>query len=166
MKLLLSLTVCLFTLSVSQAQTSSTTSANQKPFNVSIRTMDNQKITGKLYDFDDNQVMLVTSSNESHAISAADIRTISFRQKNAVLKGALIGFTAGALTGIGCQRLLNLHYNDAPGKNNVKAGLIFGSGLALTGGLTAAAFKTTFLIRGKKARYYKLHSKLTKRLGR
>lgn len=166
MKILFSLTVSLFTLFVSQAQTSPTTATgnDQKSFTASIRTMDNRKLTGKLYAFDDNQVMLTTSSNESYAISAANIRAISFKEKNAVLKGSLIGFVAGALPAIGCQRLLNLHYGDRPGSNNVKAGLIFGSSAALVGGLSAALFKTTFIIRGKKAKYYKLHSKLMKRL--
>jgi small nuclear ribonucleoprotein (snRNP)-like protein len=126
--------------------------------------MDNKKIKGKLYAFDDNQLMLTTSSNESYAISAANIRTISFKEKNAVLKGSLIGFTVGALSGIGCQRLVNLHYSDPPGKNNVKAGLLFGSAVGLAGGLSAAVFKKTFMIRGKKARYYKLHPNLIKRL--
>lgn len=104
MKKLSFLTTCLFIVISSQAQSDPVSLKKNKFFIASIKTMNNEVLKGKLYNINDNEVVLAKSLNDHEAIAAENIRSISFKSKNSVLKGALIG--AGMAAPVGYWELV------------------------------------------------------------
>jgi len=185
MKKLSFLIVCLFTLVVSQAQSDSTVEKKQKTFNVSIKTLNNKMIKGKLYAINDSQLVLVKSFNNHQYIPAENIRSFSVQRKNSILKGALIGFGIGAVTGIvaglasGDDPVYNEPVYDpfsaiAVSINNafamtaeekaIAGGLGLGASGAIIGTIVGAVAKKKFIIGGKKEKFRDLQSEIMMKL--
>jgi hypothetical protein len=190
MKKLSFLTVCLFTIFVSQAQSDSTASGEkQKSFIASIRTLDDKIIKGKLYAINDSQVVLVKSFNHQYPVPAENIGSFTLKRKNRVLKGALIGFGAGALTGI----IIGFASGDDPvtpypdpstdifgigtfaagisnafamtaGQKAVATGIGLGFSGAIIGTIVGVLAKKKFIIGGKKEKFRDLQSEVMMKL--
>jgi hypothetical protein len=190
MKKLSFLNTCLFTLFISHAQFDSTISAKkQKSFIASIQTLDNKMIKGRLYAINDSQVVLVKSFNEQYQIPVENIRSFSLKRKNSVLKGALIGFGGGALTGIiigfasgndpvtpypdpstdifgigtfaaGVNNLFAM----TAGQKAAAAGLGLGVSGAIIGTIVGVLAKKKFIIAGKRERFHDLQSQIMMKL--
>ena len=101
MKKLSFLTSSLFTIVALNAQSDSISLAKkQKSYMATVRTMDNRTIKGSFYSVNDSQLVMVKSSNNHRYIPAENIKSFSLQRKNSALRGALIGFGIGAITGI------------------------------------------------------------------
>ncbi|HKO82317.1 MAG TPA: hypothetical protein VJU78_18035, partial [Chitinophagaceae bacterium] len=178
------LIICLFTLFVSQAQPDSTSGKKHKTFNISIKTL-NSKIRGRLYAINDSQLVLVKSFNHHQYVSAEDIRSFSVQRKKNTLKGALIGFGIGAVTGIiagfasGDDPVYNEPVYDpfsaiVVGINNAFAmtagekalwgGIGLGASGAIIGTVVGALAKKKFIIGGKKEKFRDLQSEIMMKL--
>jgi hypothetical protein len=190
MKQLPFLTTSLFAFFISQAQSDSITSVKkQKTFNTSIRTLDHKMINGRLYAINDSQVVLLKSGNKYQYISAENIKSFSLKRKNSVLKGALIGFGAGAITGIiiglasgddpvmeypdpstdpfligSFVTALNNSFAMTAGEKAVGGGLALGASGAIIGTIIGAVAKKKFIIGGKKEKFHDLQAELMQRL--
>jgi len=196
MKKLSLLTLCLFTFFVSQAQSDSTKKEKkQKSFIVSIRTLDDKMIKGRLYAINDSQLVLGNSAksfsntlptNDQQYIPAGNIKSFSLKRKNSILKGALIGTGAGAVTGI----IIGLVSGDDPvytgsvsdpftalavaignafamtaGEKAALAGVALGVGGAIVGTIIGAVAKKKFIIDGNKEKFRDLRSEIRMKLG-
>ncbi|MFI5133852.1 MAG: hypothetical protein ACHQEB_05920, partial [Chitinophagales bacterium] len=89
----------LLILFASQAQSDSTSVKKQKNIIASIKGMDNRMIRGSVLAVNDSQIVL-KSYGGSQYVSSQDIKSLTLKRKNSVLKGTLIGLGVGALTGI------------------------------------------------------------------
>ncbi len=186
MKKLSFFTASLFTLFVSQAQSDSTTTVTkQKSFNAFVRTMDNKLIKGKFYAINDSQVLVEKSTKKLLPIPAENIRSFTLKRKNVVLKSALIGFGAGALTGIivgyasGDDPVIQYAGNDVfsafgaslnnafamtAGQKAAAAGIGLGLSGAIIGTIIGVLAKKKFIIGGKKERFHDLQSEIMMKL--
>jgi len=186
MKQLSFLIASLFAFFISQAQSDSITSVKkQKTFNTSIRTIDHKMINGRLYTINDSQVVLLKSGNNYQYVSAENIKSFSLKRKNSVLRGALIGFGVGAVTGI----VIGLASGDDPvynepvydpfsaivvgisnsfamtaGEKAVGGGLALGASGAIIGTIIGAVAKKKFIISGKKEKFHDLQAEMMQKL--
>ena len=185
MKKLSFLTICLFSLIISKSQTDPATEKKQREFNVSVKTLNNKTIRGRLSSVSDSQLVLVRSTNSHQYIQADNIGSFTMQRKNSALKGALIGFAIGAVTGI----VAGLASGDDPvydepvydpfsaiavGLSNSFAmtaqekaavgGIGLGLGGAVLGGVIGAVAKKKFIIGGKKEKFRDLQSEIMMKL--
>ncbi len=189
MKKLSFLITCLLALAISRAQSDSTSDKKQKSFTVFIRMLNNKMIKGRLYAINDDQLVLLKSVNNQQYIPVENIKSFSLRRKNSILKGALIGFGTGALTGI----IMGLasgddsvdEYPDAStdpwgigtfgtALNNAFAltaeekalvgGIGMGASGAIIGTIIGAVAKKKFIIGGKKEKFRDLRAELMMKL--
>ncbi|MEI9909239.1 MAG: hypothetical protein WDO71_06025 [Bacteroidota bacterium] len=146
-------------------------------------------IKGRLYAINDDQLVLLKSVNNQQYIPVENIKSFSLRRKNSILKGALIGFGTGALTGI----IMGLasgddsvdEYPDAStdpwgigtfgtALNNAFAltaeekalvgGIGMGASGAIIGTIIGAVAKKKFIIGGKKEKFRDLRAELMMKL--
>jgi len=195
MKHLLFLTACLLTFFVLHAQQESANTAKKKKhFVTSIRTMDNRTIKGRIYAVTDSQLVLAKSaSNYSNSLTAMEqmpvpaenIKSFSVKRKNSVLKGALIGFGAGAVAGViigfasGDDHVITEPVYDpfsaiVVGLSNsmamtaqekaVGGGLALGATGAIVGTVIGALAKKKFTIGGKKEKFRDLQAEIMMKL--
>ena len=195
MKQLSFLTACLLAFFILHAQQDSTNSGKKpKIFVTSIRTVDNKIIKGRIYAINDSQVVLAKSVkdfsnplpvNDQQFIPAENIKSFSVKKKNSVLKGALIGFGAGAVAGI----VIGFASGDDPvntepvydpfsaaivafsnsfamtaGEKAVGGGLALGVSGAIVGTIIGALAKKKFIIGGKKEKFRDLQSEIMMKL--
>ena len=160
--------------------------------------MDGKKIKGWLYKTDTGNVYLLPArtkalqplyykvpdvNDASYNVEALQINTIVLKKRNEGLKGAWIGFGAGAVIGaiIGFESgddpvspLSGNPFNDifvslgnsfamTAGQKAVFTGITGGAIGALIGGITGALLKKKFIIGGKKAIYQNSLEELNKR---
>ena len=186
MKQLSFLIICLFTLFSSQAQSDSTTlEKKQKSFVASIKTLDNKTIKGRLYAINDSQVVLLKSFTNQQYIPAENIRSFSLKRKNSVLKGALIGFGVGAITGIviglasgddpvytepvndpfsGIIVAINNSFAMTAGEKALWGGIGLGTSGAIIGTIIGAVAKKKFTIGGKKEKFRDMQAEMMMKL--
>ena len=183
MKKLSLLTVCLVTVFALQAQQDSAISWNKlKKFNVSVRTMDNKTISGRFYAINDSQVLTTSSVRGNHTIPAENIQSFTMKRKNSVLRGALIGFGVGALTGViigfasgddplmetssdwGITSTINNAFAMTAGEKALGAGIALGTTGAIVGMIIGAVVKKKFIIGGKKQKFVDMQSRLMMKL--
>ncbi|MBI1342675.1 MAG: hypothetical protein GC171_07075 [Terrimonas sp.] len=170
------------------------------PSLASIQTLEGKRVNGWFYSVTDDQVSLLkpkkrllhynqqTKIDHSGAmilIPTEQINIIGLKRKNNVMKGALIGFGVGALSGIiggiisgddpvtrntgepfsdlfnGIRKLLT--WKLTAGQKAVAGGLVFGLTGAATGAIIGALVKKKFFIGGKKEAFRQHHSELIKR---
>jgi hypothetical protein len=181
MKKLSFLAACLVTLFASQAQTDpSIQKKKQKAFNVSVRTLENKTIKGRLYAVTDSQVLLTKSLNKQLTIPAENIRSFTIKRKNSALRGGLIGFGIGLVTGViiglvsgndpvmqpsaddlwGISAGINNMFAMTAGEKAIVAGLTLGTGGAIIGGVIGALAKKKFTIGGKRQKFRDLQSEI------
>jgi len=185
MKKLSFLTACVFTLIVSQAQSDVSNPVRQKSLNASVNTLDGRTIKGRLYSVNDSQLVLLKSSWGQYIIPAENIQSFKLRRKNSELKGALIGFGIGTVTGIvagfasGDDALMEPSINDfgiSAAINNMFAmtarekAAVYGTSLGITGAIVGALVgvlaKKKFTIGGKKAKFRDLQAEIMMKLVR
>jgi hypothetical protein len=186
MKKLSFLTTFLFAILVLNAQSDSIFSGKkQKTFTATIRTMDSRMFKGRFYSVNDSQLVLVNSSNNQRYIPAENIKSFSLQRKNSALRGALIGFGIGAITGIvvGFASGNDPVYDEAVydpfsaiavGINNAFAmtagekAAFGGLGLGLTGAVMGTILGTVakkkFIIGGRKEKFRDLQSEIMMKL--
>jgi hypothetical protein len=186
MKQLSFLIASLFAFFISKAQSDSITSVKkQKTFNASIRTLDHKMINGRLYAINDSQVVLLKSGNNHQYISAENIKSFSLKRKNSVLKGALIGFGIGAVTGIvaglasgddpvytepvndpfsGIIVAINNSFAMTAGEKALWGGIGLGTSGAIIGTIIGAVAKMKFIIGGKKEMFRDLQAEMMMKL--
>ena len=172
------------------------TKPEKKPkiFIASIRTMDSRIIKGSVYTVNDSQLVLSKSAknfypplpaNDQQPIPSENIKSFSVKRKNSVLKGALIGFGAGAVTGIiagfasgddpvynepvydpftGILVALNNSLAMTAGEKAVGAGLGLGITGAIVGTVIGALAKKKFTINGKKEKFRDLQAEIMMKL--
>jgi len=189
------LTACLLTFFFLHAQQDST-KPEKKPkiFIASIRTVDSRIIKGSIYTVNDSQLVLSKSAKnfyrplpvtDQQPVPSENIKSFSVKRKNSVLKGALIGFGAGLVTGI----IVGLASGDDPvytgpvydpftgilvalsnslamtaGEKAVGAGLGLGVTGAVVGTVIGALAKKKFIINGKKEKFRDLQAELMTKL--
>ena len=185
MKKLTFLTICLFTLFVSHAQSNPEIGKKQKVYNVSIKTLNNKTIRGKLHAVSDSQLVLLRSVNGQQYIDAENIRSFTMQRKNSPLRGALIGFGIGAVTGIitgfasGDDPVYNepvydpfsaivVSINNAFAMTKEEKAVMGGLGLgvsgAIIGAIVGSVAKKKFIIGGKKEKFRDLQSEMMRKL--
>ena len=183
MKKLSFLIVCLVTIFSSQAQDSTVSFHKLKKYNVRVRTMDNKTFRGRFAALNDSQVLLMRSANGNYAIPAENIQSFTMKRKNSVLKGALIGFGVGALTGVilglasgddplmepspydfGITAAINNAFAMTAGEKAVWNGIGLGASGAIVGMIIGAVAKKKFIIGGKKHKYVDMQSRLMMKL--
>ena len=182
----------------SQIETTTDTTKTKVPSRAIINTMDGKKIKGWLYKTDTGNVYLLPArtkalqplyykvpdvNDASYNVEALQINTIVLKKRNEGLKGAWIGFGAGAVIGaiIGfasgddpVSPLSGNPFNDifvslgnsfamTAGQKAVFTGITGGAIGALIGGITGALLKKKFIIGGKKAIYQNSLEELNKR---
>ena len=184
MKKLSLLIVCLATIFVSQAQQDSTVSfSKMKKYNVRIRTMDDKTIGGRFTAINDSEVVLMRSANGSYVIPAENIKSFTMKRKNSGLRGALIGFGVGALTGViiglasgddplmepspydfGITAAINNAFAMTAQEKAVMNGIGLGATGAIVGAIIGAVAHKKFIIGGKKHKYVDMQSRLMMKL--
>jgi hypothetical protein len=187
LKKLLSLATGLMLVIIVNAQLDSGTSAlarAQKKFLTSVKTQDNRVINGSVYAVTDSQLILIKSSGARYSIPAENIQSFTLRRKGSVGRGALIGFCAGALTGViiglasGDDKIQGPSDNDpwgigaavsnafamTAGEKAVAGGILLGSTGAVVGMLIGAIAKKKFIIGGRKQKFRDLQAELMTRL--
>lgn len=181
------------------AQTDTAAPAQKKaPSRAIINTMDGRKVKGWLYKIDTSNVYLLPAKTKnlqplyykapdvndaSYNLEAMQINTIVLKKRNHALKGALIGFGAGAVIGAtigfasGDDAISPLSRNPAndffvslensfamtAGEKAAAIGISGGVIGALIGGITGALMKKTFIIGGNKNNYSNSQEELNKR---
>lgn len=190
MKKLLSLIACLFILVISKAQSDSVSPQKPRVFIASIKTMDKEIIRGRLVAINDSQLLL-KSFNGQQFIPSENISSFTIKRKNSVLRGTLIGFGIGAVTGI----IIGLASGDDPimsypdpgndpfglgtfvagihnafamtaGQKAVAGGLFLGTSGAVVGAIIGAVAKKKFIIGGKKQKFHDLQGAVMMKLVR
>jgi hypothetical protein len=198
MKQIIFSTVLLFTIQLLFAQNDSTTQTKKHVSSMAtIRTTDGKSIKGWFYKMNDQQVVLLSSGkrnfkagdNDNINIGVDQIRSISLRKKNSVLKGALLGMGIGATVGIiaglasgddekqpyydsnqdpfGLGNVfvsLNNAFAMTAGEKALAGGIGLGVSGAIIGTIIGAVAKKKFIIGGKKEVYRDLQGDLMKRL--
>lgn len=187
MKKLSLLTTFLITLFAAQAQTDSASSSEKhKIFNVSIQTLDKKTINGRLFAVNDSQLVLSKPSGY-YTVPSENIKSFTLKRKNSVLKGTLIGFGIGVVTGV----VAGLASGDDPiqqapaddpfglgalaagignsfrmtaGEKALAGGAIMGTTGALIGTIIGAVAKKSFTIGGKKEKFRDLQAEIMMKL--
>jgi hypothetical protein len=170
----------------------------KKPSRAYVKTAGKQKIKGWLYKCEDDQIILVGSLKDLSVppvegammrIPIEQINQVSLRKKNSVLKGALIGFGAGVLTGViigfasgddpvmqypdpytdpfllgTLAAAINNSFAMTAGEKALAGGAAMGLTGAITGIIIGSIAKKKFIIGGKKQNYRDLQSQLMMRL--
>ena len=166
------------------------------PSVATIHTTDGRSVKGWFYKMEDDRVVLLPSKNKNFKLvndninlGVDQIRTISFRKKNSVLKGTLLGLGIGAVTGIiigfasgDDKKEPYYDYNQDPygignffvsinnaftmtaGEKALAGGIGLGVSGAIIGTIIGAVAKKKFIIGGKKEVYRDLQGDLMKRL--
>jgi hypothetical protein len=192
-KILLPLLCCLIA-SYLYAQTDSLAARTKKAhFRATLATLDKKIIRGSLSGVSDSQATILTYARlqgsktfteQNQAIATENINSISFKRKNSVLRGALIGLGVGALTGV----IIGLASGDDPvepvpndpigaivvsfsnsfamtaGEKAVAGGLALGVGGTIVGVIIGAIAHKKFIIGGKKEKFHDLQSDLMRRI--
>ena len=160
----------------------------QKQFIASIKGMDNTIIKGRLVAVNDSQVILKSYSGNQR-VPVENITTLTLKRKNSVLKGTLIGFGIGAVTGIiiglasGNDPIMpypdpyedplfvgtmvagiNNAFAMTAGQKAVAGGLALGTTGAIVGAIVGAVAKKKFIIGNKKERFHDLQGELMMKL--
>jgi len=197
MKQIIFSTVLLFTIQLSFAQNDSTvTTKRHIPSMATIHTTGGETVKGWFYKMEDDRVVLLPSKNKNFKavndninLGVDQIRTISFRKKNSVLKGTLLGLGIGAVAGIiigfasgDDKKEPYYDYNQDPygignffvsinnaftmtaGEKALAGGIGLGVSGAIIGTIIGAVAKKKFIIGGKKEVYRDLQGDLMKRL--
>lgn len=165
------------------------------PYKATIKTIDGKTQQGWLYQVNDSQVVLLKNVRDlrnkydellqptgSYILPADQIHTISLKRKNAGLKGMLIGFGAGALSGIVSGFIsgddpvtpytgtfadafigIGNAFAMSAGEKAVAGGLIFGTGGGIVGLIISSVAKKKFTIGGKKEKIRDLHAELVQK---
>lgn len=194
------LPVILLAIQTTIAQTDSVATApetpDQKgPYKATIKTIDGKTQQGWLYQVNDSQVVLLKNVKDlrnqydqllqptgSFTLSADQVHTISLKRKNAGLKGMLIGFGVGALSGIVSGFIsgddpitpytgtfadafigIGNAFAMTAGEKAVAGGLILGTGGAIVGLIIGSVAKKKFTIGGKKEKVRDLHAELVQK---
>lgn len=171
------------------------TAVKKGPYKATIKTIDGKTQQGWLYQVNDSQVVLLKDVKDlrtrydqllqptgSFTVPADQVHAISLKRKNAGLKGMLIGFGVGALTGIVSGFIsgddpITLYtgtFADAfigignafamtAGEKAVAGGLIFGTGGAIVGLIIGSVAKKKFIIGGNKEKVRDLHAELVQK---
>jgi hypothetical protein len=183
----LSLAAGLILALIVNAQLDSTSSAlarAQKKFVTAVKTQDNRVVYGSVYAVTDSQLILIKSSGVRYTIPAENIQSFTLRRKNSVGRGALIGFCAGALTGVviglasGDDKIQGPSDNDpwgigaavsnafamTAGQKAIAGGILLGSTGAVVGMVIGAIAKKKFIIGGRKQKFRDLQAELMTRL--
>jgi hypothetical protein len=172
------------------------------PNMATIHTIGGKTLKGWFYRLNDDQVILLPAKNKKLALAGSantndntinigvdQIRSISLRKKNSVLKGALIGLGVGVLTGtvIGLASgndpvepyysssqdphgmgnffvSLNNSFAMTAGQKAIYGAIGLGTSGAIMGIIIGAIVKKKFIIGGKKEAYRDLQGDLMKRL--
>ncbi|HEY6505641.1 MAG TPA: hypothetical protein VIZ28_16815 [Chitinophagaceae bacterium] len=174
------------------------TEKKSKSYIVTVSTNDGRTIKGLLGSPNDSQLVLIrslkaaqvpSSVNNQMQIPAENIQSFTVKRKNAGLRGALIGFGIGAVTGIvaglvsGDDELVPYPdpANDIFGLGTFSAGMsnmfamtagqkavAYGAGLgcsgAIIGAIIGAVAKKKFTIGGKKEIFRDLQAELMTKL--
>lgn len=197
MKQIIFSTVLLFTIQLSFGQNDSTVTTKRRiPSMATIHTTGGETVKGWFYKMEDDRVVLLPSKNKNFKLvndninlGVDQIRTISFRKKNSVLKGTLLGLGIGAVTGIiigfasgDDKKEPYYDYNQDPygignffvsinnaftmtaGEKALAGGIGLGVSGAIIGTIIGAVAKKKFIIGGKKEVYRDLQGDLMKRL--
>ncbi|HET6993610.1 MAG TPA: hypothetical protein VFI06_01450 [Chitinophagaceae bacterium] len=187
LKKLLSLVTGVILVLTVNAQLDSGTSAlgrAQKKFVTTVKMQDNRVINGNVYAVTDSQLIVIKSSGTRYNIPAENIQSFTLRRKNSVGRGALIGFCAGALTGViigfasgddkimgptdsdpwGFGAAVNNAFAMTAGQKAVAGGVVLGTTGAVVGMLIGAIAKKKFIIGGRKQKFRDLQSELMTRL--
>src|SRR5436190_4377125 len=166
-----------------------------------IHTTEGKTLKGWFYKMDDNQIILLPSKTKKLSVAylaktnentinlgVEQIRSISLRKKNSILKGALIGLGVGVLTGtvIGLVSgndpvepyyssnqdpygvgnffvSLNNSFAMTAGEKATVGAIGLGTSGAIIGIIIGAIAKKKFIIGGKKEVYHDLQDDLMKR---
>jgi len=183
MKKLSFLAVCLFSLFASKAQSDSAPlPVKQKSFNVSIHTLDQKLIHGRLLAINDSQLVLL-KANGHYVIPSENIRSFTLKRKNRVLKGTLIGLGVGAITGViaglasgddplmepsasdwGISAAINNAFAMTAREKAVVMGTSMGLSGAIIGAIVGAVAKKKFMIGGRKEKFRDLQAELMMKL--
>lgn len=195
MKPLLTLTLAIISLS-SFAQTDSATTVKAvRPNMATLQFNDGTKTKGWFYSINDSQFTVLprsvrhlkqlnSLSTTSYSYPIEQIHSIRLRKKNSGLKGALIGFGIGAVTGVvigfasGDDPIATAGPNDFWGigaaiqnafamtaeEKALAGGIGLGVSGALTGAVIGALIKKKFIIGGSRKVARDLNSDLMKRL--
>ena len=190
--------------SFSQADDSIKEIKKHVPSLATIHTTEGKTLKGWFYKSDDNNIVLLpekykkfNSASLANAeiksntinIDVEQIQSISLRKKNSVLKGALIGFGIGALTGViaglasgndpvqpyyssnqdpyGIGNFfvsINNSFALTAGQKAIGGAILLGGTGAIIGTIVGAMAKKKFIIGGNKKVYRDLQSDLMKRL--
>jgi len=172
------------------------------PNMATIQTIEGKTLKGWFYRLNDDQVILLPAKNKNLTLAGSanandntinigvdQIRSISLRKKNSVLKGALIGLGVGVLTGTviglasGNDRVepyysssqdpygvgnffvsLNNSFAMTAGQKAIYGAIGLGTSGAIMGIIIGAIAKKKFIIGGKKEAYRDLQGDLMKRL--
>ncbi len=190
--------ICLAPL-IAFAQTDSTQAEKKfRNFVARVKTMDNISMKGILYIPTSEELVISKSvrananavlPNETISIPAENIQSFTIKRKKSVLKGALLGFGIGAVTGV----IIGFASGDDPiapypdpaddflGLGSLSAGIqnafamtagekavAGGAGLGVTGAIVGtvvgALVKKKFIINGKKEKFRDLQAELMTRL--
>lgn len=181
--------------STSQAQTDSSASKQQpesapapvkmKKFNVALRTMSKKNLYGQIYAVNDSQILLRRYTGETYEIPAENIQSFTMKRKNSVLKGGLIGFGVGMLTGViiglasgddkleepsindfGISAAINNAFAMTAGEKAALNGIALGTSGAIAGMIIGAIAKKKFTIGGHKQKFRDLQAELMAKLVR
>ncbi|MFI5131810.1 MAG: hypothetical protein ACHQFX_17535 [Chitinophagales bacterium] len=185
MKKLSFLISCFIGLISAQAQQDSTTPVEpRKTFNTSVQTLDKKTIQGRLFTINDSQLVLKKYSDKMYAIAGDNVGTVILRRKNSALRGALIGFGIGVISGVvigfasGDDPIVQPGPNDFLGigaaMNNafamtaeekaVACGAGLGVGGAIIGTIIGAVARKKFIIGGRKEKFRDLQAELMARI--
>lgn len=177
------------------AATAPETPAQKGPYKATIKTIDGKTQQGWLYQVNDSQVVLLKNVKDlrntqnqllqptgSFMLPAEQVHSISLKRKNAGLRGMLIGFGTGALTGVisgfisgddpvtpytGTFADIFIGFGNAfamtAGEKAVAGGLILGTGGAIVGLIIGSVAKKKFTIGGKKEKVRDLHAELVQK---
>jgi hypothetical protein len=157
-----------------------------KAFNASIQTLDDRAIYGSLYAVSDSQLVLKGSSGQLFSIASENLKTLSIKRKNSVLRGALIGFGIGVLSGAvigfasgddpivqpgpddfwGIGAAVSNSFAMTAGEKAIAGGIVMGVSGAIIGTVVGALVKKRFIIGGRKEKYRDLQADLMHRLVR
>jgi hypothetical protein len=169
-----------------------------KPFIINVSMNNGGKVKGLFYTINDTQLVLSRSSkivsgslpdDQQYSIPAENIKSFTAGRKNSALRGALVGFGVGAVTGI----IIGLVSGDDPvaqypdpstdflgigtfgaalqnsfamtaGEKAVIGGVGLGVTGAITGAIIGALAKKKFTIGGKRERFRDLQAELMLKL--
>lgn len=191
-----------FSCLLATAQTDSVqTEKKYKNFITKIKTMDNKFVKGLVYPATTTDELIISrftkasvnslSPAETMSIPAENIQSFSIQRKKSVLKGTLLGFGIGAVTGV----VIGLASGDDPiaaypdpaddflGLGTLSVGIqnmfamtagqkaaAYGTGLGVTGAIVGtvvgALVKKKFIINGKKEKFHDLQAELMMKLSK